>query len=253
VRYDEAYAVDPSGTYAIPHAFRVTVRRTNGHVYPASHSAGNTAGALPMGARLRLRADKDLAPFPPEIRRVFAAMKTHGLLVADNGTDMYVTGTYDPRWNNDVLNPAFGQLSACDFEVIQLGWKPAPLTVEVVANQPAFAVGQSLIPAVSYANPGLASAIDVYVGLLFPDGHTIAFFTGAGGFALGDAANPASFRPAVAGVSLAAPASATVPNVFAYPWTASAPRGGYVLFVAAVKSGAPADVITLATTPVTLQ
>src|SRR5207244_567730 len=56
VRYDEVY--DPSVT-DIGHAFRVTVRSTNGHVYPASHSAGSTSGALPMGAPLRLRAGKD--------------------------------------------------------------------------------------------------------------------------------------------------------------------------------------------------
>ena len=124
VRYDEVFYTDPSGTYEIPHAFRVTVRRTNGHVYPASHTAGNTAGALPMGARLRLKADRDISGFPPEIQRIFRAMKTYGLLVADNGTDMYVSGTYDTRWDNDVLNPAFGQLSACDFDVVQLGWGP---------------------------------------------------------------------------------------------------------------------------------
>ncbi len=53
-------------------------------------------------------------------------MKTHGLIVADNGSDMYVTGTYDVRWDNDVLNPAFGSLKASDFEVIELGWQPAP-------------------------------------------------------------------------------------------------------------------------------
>src|SRR5260370_37890409 len=53
-------------------------------------------------------------------------MKKYGLLVADNGTDMYVTGTYDTRWDNDVLNPAFAQLTACDFEVVQLGWRPQP-------------------------------------------------------------------------------------------------------------------------------
>jgi len=124
VRYDEVYYADPTGTYEIPHAFRVTVRDTNGHVYPASHTAGDTAGALPMGARLRLKAGKDLSGFPPEIQRIFRAMKKHGLIVADNGTDMYVTGTYDTRWDNDVLNPAFAQLTACDFDVIQLGWGP---------------------------------------------------------------------------------------------------------------------------------
>ena len=119
VRYDEVSGPDP-----IRHAFRVTVRRTNGYVYPASHRAGETPGALPMGARLRLKASKDISGFPEPIRRIFQAMKTYGLIVADNGSDMYVTGTYDTRWNNDVLNPAFRALRASDFEVIQLGWQP---------------------------------------------------------------------------------------------------------------------------------
>lgn len=120
VRYDE-YA----GPDEIRHAFRVTVDATNGYVYPASHDAGSTAGALPMGARLRLKASKNISTYPPEIQRVFRAFKRYGLIVADNGTDMYVSGTYDTRWDNDVLNPAFSSLKASDFEVVQLGWAPA--------------------------------------------------------------------------------------------------------------------------------
>jgi len=120
VRYDEAYGSDP-----IRHAFRVTVRHSNGYVYPASHRAGSTSGALPMGARLRLKASKDISGFPDPLRRIFQAMKTYGLIVADNGTDLYVTGTYDPRWDNDILNPAFGAIKGSDFEVVQLGWQPA--------------------------------------------------------------------------------------------------------------------------------
>jgi hypothetical protein len=120
VRYDEAFGADP-----IKHAFRFTVRATNGYVYPASHRAGSTSGALPMGARLRLKATKDTSGYAPEIQKIFQAMKTYGLIVADNGSDMYIQGTYDNRWNNDVLNPAFRSLTASDFEVIQLGWKPA--------------------------------------------------------------------------------------------------------------------------------
>ena len=121
VRYDEA-----SGGADITHAFRVTVRATNGYVWPASHRAGSTSGALPMGARLRLKASKDLSSFTPDVQRIFRAMQRYGLIVADNGSDMYVTGTMDPRWNNDVLNPAFQALSASDFDVIQLGWKGTP-------------------------------------------------------------------------------------------------------------------------------
>ena len=119
VRYDEVYGPDP-----IRHAFRVTVRHTNGYVYPASHRAGTAAGALPMGARLRLKASVNLASFPEPMRKIFQAMKTYGLIVADNGSDLYVTGTYDPLWNNDVLNPAFAALKGSDFEVVQLGWEP---------------------------------------------------------------------------------------------------------------------------------
>jgi hypothetical protein len=120
VRYDEVYGSDP-----IKHAFRVTVRATNGYVYPASHRAGTNPSALPMGARLRLKASKDTSDFPTPLRRIFDALKTYGLIVADNGSDMYISGTYDTRWDNDLLNPAFATLKAGDFEVIQLGWKPS--------------------------------------------------------------------------------------------------------------------------------
>jgi hypothetical protein len=51
-------------------------------------------------------------------------MKTYGLIVADRGGNMYVQGTLDSRWDNNVLNPAFHSLDASDFEVIKLGWKP---------------------------------------------------------------------------------------------------------------------------------
>jgi hypothetical protein len=75
-----------------------------------------------MGTRLRLKASKDLSGYPGDIRKIFQAMKTYGLIVADNGTDMYVSGTMDPAWDNDVLNPAFHGLNADDFEVVQRGW-----------------------------------------------------------------------------------------------------------------------------------
>jgi hypothetical protein len=117
VRYDEA------SRGPITHALRATVRATNHYVWPASHRAGSTPGALPMGARLRLKASKDLSPYPQYIRNIFRAMQTHGLIIADNGSDMFVTGATDPRWNNDELNPAFRGLSAGDFDIIQLGWR----------------------------------------------------------------------------------------------------------------------------------
>jgi hypothetical protein len=121
VRYDDVF-----GSGEIRHAFRVTVRATNGYVYPGSHRAGSTTGALPMGARLRLKATRDLSAFPPEVQKIFRAMQRYGLIVADNGSDLYVSGTYDTRWDNGVLNPAFGALRASDFDVIKLGYRPGP-------------------------------------------------------------------------------------------------------------------------------
>lgn len=118
VRYDEVYGNEP-----IRHAFRFTVRATDGYVWPASHRAGSTAGAPPLGARLRLKASVDISGVDEPIRRIFQAMKTYGLILADNGSDMFVSGTMDARWNNAILNPAFRTLKAGDFDLIQLGWR----------------------------------------------------------------------------------------------------------------------------------
>jgi hypothetical protein len=123
VRYDEVFAPDE-----IRHAFRMTTRATNGYVWPASHVAGSTTNAPPLGTRLRLKPETDISGFTPELQKIFRAMKKYGLIVADNGTDMYVSGVYDTRWDNDVLNPAFDALEAGDFEVIQAGWHP-PVTL----------------------------------------------------------------------------------------------------------------------------
>jgi hypothetical protein len=189
VRYDEAY--DPS-VMDIQHAFRVTVRATNGHVYPASHSAGSRAGALPMGARLRLKASKDISGFTPELQKIFRAMKKYGLIVADNGSDMYITGTFDTRWDNDILNPAFAALTASDFEVIQLGWQPVSSQVSLasLALNPTGVVGgqasagtvilsgpassNGVVVALSSGNAGVAS---VPQGVTIGAGATSASFS----------------------------------------------------------------------------
>jgi hypothetical protein len=127
VRYDEV-----AGPGEITHAFRFSTRATNGYVWPASHRAGSTAAAPPLGTRLRMRASRDISSYPPDVQKIFRAFKRYGLILADNGSDMYIQGTMDARWNNDVLNPAFHSLTADDFEVIELGWgrgtPPRPVT-----------------------------------------------------------------------------------------------------------------------------
>jgi hypothetical protein len=143
IRYDEVFGPNVA---EIVHVFRVTVRSTNDYVFPASHRAGSTAGALPMGARLRLKSNVDVAQktSDPNVQKIFRAMQKYGLIVADNGSDMYITGTYDTRWNNGVLNPAFANLTASDFEVIQLGYNPPAVgsaTLSSLSVNPAAATG----------------------------------------------------------------------------------------------------------------
>ncbi len=137
VRHDEVF-----GPNEIHHAFRFTTRATNGDVWPASHAAGSTAGAPPMGTRLRLKPSVALSGYPPEIQKIFRAMQRYGLILADNGSDMYVQGTMDARWDNDVLNPAFGSLHADDFEVIVRGWTPATAGVPFAYRRPTPSVGR---------------------------------------------------------------------------------------------------------------
>jgi hypothetical protein len=124
IRADEVF-----GGGEIEHAIRFTTRATNGYVWPASHEAGDDPQAPPMGTRLRMKPTVNLSGYPASVQKVFRAMKTYGLILADNGTDMYVQGTMDPAWDNDVLNPAFHSLDADDFEVIELGWRPATVSV----------------------------------------------------------------------------------------------------------------------------
>ena len=141
VRYDEAFGSEP-----IRHALRFTTRATNGYVFPASHRAGSTSGAPPLGTRLRLKASRDLSTFPDPVRRIFQAMKTYGLILADNGSDMYVQGTYDTRWDNDVLNPAFASLKVSDFEVVRLGWQPTGAPTDPCAAGPGPSCNEWLLP-----------------------------------------------------------------------------------------------------------
>jgi hypothetical protein len=107
----------------IDHALRVTVSRSRReYVWPARHFASDDEDpSLPrMGERLRLKASVDISGFPPQARRVARALKRYGLIVADNGSDWFVSGAPDRRWDNDQLH-ALGGLSGRDFEVVDTG------------------------------------------------------------------------------------------------------------------------------------
>jgi hypothetical protein len=108
------------GKGPIRHALRVTVSETrNAFVWPARHQASDRSDpSLPrMGERLRLKRSVNVGRFPPQARRIAKAMQTYGLIVADNGSDWFVSGVPSPRWNNDQLH-ALDVLSGRDFEVV---------------------------------------------------------------------------------------------------------------------------------------
>jgi hypothetical protein len=118
VRYDEAV-----GQKAIRHALRFTCPVTRkGYVYPARHYASSrTDPALPpMGMRVRLKAGFDASALPASVQPIVQAMKTYGMLLADNGSAWYVSGAPDPRWSDDELS-SLGKLKGSDFEVVKMG------------------------------------------------------------------------------------------------------------------------------------
>ena len=72
-----------------------------------------------MGARFRLKADYDISSFPSELQIILQAMKTYGIILADNGSDWYVSGAPDERWNNDMLHQ-LDVLTGDDFEAVDM-------------------------------------------------------------------------------------------------------------------------------------
>jgi hypothetical protein len=116
VRYDEV----ASGV--INHALRFTVDQTqNGFIHPATHQAGvANASDPPMGARFRLSASFDLTPYHGESLVILTALKTYGMIVADNGSSWYISGSTDGRWNDSDLNQ-LKSVPGSAFEAVSTG------------------------------------------------------------------------------------------------------------------------------------
>jgi hypothetical protein len=113
VRYEEV------ARGRVDHAIRVTVDRSQaGYLWPARHHAGAAGASLPpMGLRLRLRSGVDIAGFPYQARVILQAMRTHGLVVADNGSSGFIGGVPDERWDNDALH-RLRRVTLADFEAV---------------------------------------------------------------------------------------------------------------------------------------
>jgi hypothetical protein len=115
VRYEEAAAGQ------VDHAIRVTMDSTrDAYIHPASHCAGDTGdgAAPPMGLRLRLKAGYPLGGMGTAARAIAVAMKEYGLIVADNGSNWYISGTSDRRWDDEELDALKG-IPGGAFEVVR--------------------------------------------------------------------------------------------------------------------------------------
>jgi Putative Ig domain len=121
VRYDEVAAG------AINHAIRMTVAQTKSDAHgglfvaPATHAAGNSSTTSNiMGMRLRLKASFDIAGFSAANQVILKAMQNYGLIVADNGSNMFFQGAPDARWDDNDLD-ALKAIDASNFDVVQMG------------------------------------------------------------------------------------------------------------------------------------
>lgn len=117
VRYDEVVEQK-----AIRHALRFTVARTRrAFIAPARHfaSSSDDPNLPPMGMRVRLKASYDITAFPKNVQVILKALKTYGMVLADNGADWFLSGSHDERWNNDEL-AAIKRVRGSDLEVVRM-------------------------------------------------------------------------------------------------------------------------------------
>ncbi|MCA9520854.1 MAG: hypothetical protein KC609_07770, partial [Myxococcales bacterium] len=125
VRYDEVDAGE------IRHALRFTASTTRqAFIHPATHwaSSNTDSNRPPMGMRVRLKASFDVSGFSPRVQVILTAMKKYGMFLADNGSNWYVSGAPDSRWDDEELS-ALGQVKGGDFEVVKMGkvYKPGDI------------------------------------------------------------------------------------------------------------------------------
>ena len=147
VRYDEVAAG------SINHALRFTVEQTQrAFVFPATHYASSSTDATrpPMGLRFRLKANYDLSGFHGQSLVILRALKKYGMMVADNGSNWFISGATDSRWDDDDLNQ-MKTVPGSAFEVVDTG--PVPLhTLARLTGSPGF-------PGCTYSDQAREAAI----------------------------------------------------------------------------------------------
>jgi hypothetical protein len=118
VRYDEVIE-----KRVINHALRFTVKNTrNAFIHPATHAASdnNNENYPPMGLRVRLKAGFDISGFSQHVQVILKTLKKYGMFVADNGSNWYITGAPDSRWDDDELGE-LKSITGNNFEVVKMG------------------------------------------------------------------------------------------------------------------------------------
>src|ERR1700736_4203774 len=146
-RYDEV----ASGQ--IQHALRFTLQYSQtAFTPPASHWAGNSTNtyAAPMGMRMRLKSSYDISSFPPQSQVILVALKKYGMIMADNGSSMFISGDPDNAWKNNDLS-TLKQVPASVFEVVlikplytpsNVPTGPSPMINRFTANPSTVSAGQ---------------------------------------------------------------------------------------------------------------
>jgi hypothetical protein len=167
-RYDEVAAG------AINHALRFTIPTTRrAFVLPATHWASTVTdpNAPPMGTRLRLKASFDISTYPADDQVILTAMKKYGLILADNGSGIFISGAPDSRWNNTNLN-LLKQITASNFDVVAMGTiytdanvptGPSPTISSFTANPTTVTAGSPVTLSWSVIN-SIYNIIDPQVG-----------------------------------------------------------------------------------------
>jgi hypothetical protein len=117
VRYDEVFEQQE-----IKHAIRFTAQITRrAYVAPARHwaSSNTSADRPPMGMRVRLKASVNISSYSPAMQVILSALKKYGMILADNGSNWFISGAPDIRWDDDELNTLKG-IKGSDFEVVKM-------------------------------------------------------------------------------------------------------------------------------------
>jgi hypothetical protein len=161
---------------AIHHALRFTLKNSQAaFTPPASHWAANSTNpaAAPMGMRLRLKASYDISGFPAQSKVILTALQQYGMIMADNGSSMYISGDPDDRWDNSDLG-ALKSVPASEFEVVRMNpiytannipQGPNPTIVSFTANPQTVSAGSPVTLSWNVTNAGY-NIVSPYAGTL---------------------------------------------------------------------------------------